>query len=292
MAAPLLTAGIGIPAGAHAALRLDFDLHALRAVMVQREGVSLLSADAWERPGVYVLIGSVAYGTPTEVRVGQSVKLRSRLTSHVRKPPIPWWRALAVVRDTTIGFHSAQIRYIEGALADELSARPGVKLFEGQRDADTTLPAYERASLDAFVQTIIEGLKVAGVSLASPANAGSAEEEVAKPDSSHARIPGTVSDLLAAGLLADGDLLEAKQLNRETGELRVAKAEVLASGDLRVDGVSYRSPSTAVTKGLDIPAGNGWKAWKLEGRSTSLADLRDKLDADSSDDGSGASSEG
>ena len=276
MSTPLLTAGVRIPADPHAPLRVDFDLHALRTVLVDRDAVGALDARIWDAPGVYVLIGSIAYGQQTEVRVGQSTKLRSRLSQHVRSPPIAWWRGLAVIRDTTVGFNSAQIRYIEGALADELRARPGVLMFEGQRDADTTLPAYERAALDAFVQTILEALKLVGVSLSSPADAGTAEEEVVRPGGKHTRIGGSISDLLAAGILSAGDELEARQRNRETGEVRVARAEVLASGQLRVGGVAYASPSTALARELGITA-NGWKGWKLAGTSTTLADLRDQI---------------
>ncbi|MGX6446738.1 restriction system modified-DNA reader domain-containing protein [Patulibacter sp. S7RM1-6] len=278
MSTPLLTAGVRVPAGPHAPLRLDFDLHALRTALLSREAVAALDAGVWEKPGVYVLVGGIAYGEKTEVRVGQSVQLKSRLTAHVRTPPIAWWRALAVIRDTTVGFHSAQIRYIEGALADELRARPGVKLFEGQRDADTTLPTYERTALDAFVQTILEALKIVGITLVSPADAGAEEEEISKAGTTHTRVAGTISDLLAAGILSAGDVLEARQKNRATHETRLAQAEVLASGQLRVDGVSYSSPSTALTRGLDISAGNGWIGWKVAGSATTLADLRDRLE--------------
>lgn len=276
MSTPLLTAGVRIPADPHAPLRVDFGLHALQTVLVGREGVASLDARIWDAPGIYVLVGAIAHGRPTEVRVGQSTRLRRRLSEHVGAPPIAWWRALAVIRDTTVGFNSAQIRYIEGALADELRARPGVTLFEGQRDADTTLPAYERAALDAFVQTILEALKLVGISLSSPADVGPDEEEVARPGGKYTRIGGSISDLLAAGILSAGDELEARQKNRETGDVRVARAEVLASGQLRVGGVAYSSPSTALARELGVTA-NGWKGWRLAETSTSLADLRDRL---------------
>lgn len=276
MSTPLLTAGVRIPAGPNAPLRVDFGLHALHTVLVDREGVAALDARVWDAPGVYVLVGAVSYGRPTEVRVGQSTRLRRRLSEHVGAPPIAWWRALAVIRDTTVGFNSAQIRYIEGALADELRARPGVTLFEGQRDADTTLPAYERAALDAFVQTTLEALKLVGVSLSSPADLGPDEEEVVRPGGKYTRIGGSISDLLAAGILSAGDELEARQRNRETGDRRTVRAEVLASGQLRVGGVAYASPSTALARELGITA-NGWKGWKVAGTSTTLADLRDQL---------------
>ncbi|MBF6618742.1 MAG: hypothetical protein ITG02_00745, partial [Patulibacter sp.] len=59
-------------------------------------------------------------------------------------------------------------------------------------------------------------------------------------------------------------------------EVRVARAEVLASGQLRVGGVAYASPSTALVRELGVSA-NGWKGWKVAGTSTSLADLRARL---------------
>jgi len=54
------------------------------------------------------------------------------LLHHWRNPTLEWWRAMVVVRDTTHGFNSAQIGYLEGRLAQELRARPGVDVREGQ----------------------------------------------------------------------------------------------------------------------------------------------------------------
>jgi hypothetical protein len=276
MSVSLLTAGVQIPSGVDAPLRFDFDLHALRIAMVSREGVRKLDAESWDQPGVYVLLGGVAHGAPLELRVGQAVQLRSRLLQHVRQPPLAWWRAVAVIRDTHAGFNSAEIGYLEGRLASELRERPGVVVVEGKRDHDTTLPTYARTSLDAFVETILEALKVAGLTVASPADEGSSEEETVGP--SPARIPGTVADLLAAGLLSAGDRLEAARTGRATGETKRLEAEVLATGNLLMDGVSYRSPSQAAIKGFEVAAANGWTTWRVAGRQTTLAELRSRLE--------------
>lgn len=187
-----------------------------------------------------------------------------------------WWRAVAVVRDTTAGFDSAQAGYLEGRLAHELAQRPGVVLTEGQRDFDTTVPAYARTHLDAFVETILESLRIVGLDLRSTADVGEAEEIT--DERTPTKVPGTVADLLAHGFLSAGARLEARRAHRQ------ATAEVLANGSLLVDGVAYRSPSTAAQRGLGVPSANGWKTWKLVGRDITLADLRDRLNSSDESD--------
>lgn len=268
MRSTVLTAGVQVPADDGAAIRFDFELHALRVAFVAREHVTRLGKD-WCRPGVYTLLGGIASGSPTEVYVGQAVDLRGRLLQHRRKPKMDWWRAVVVIRDTTTGFDSAQIGYLEGRLARELRQRPAIEVREGLTNIDTTVPTFARAPLDEFVGTILEALRIAGVDLRSQADIGEEGEEVG-PGRTPAVIPGTVRDLLAAGLISAGARLFAKRAHRE------ADAEVAASGELLVDGVAYRSPSTAAQRGLGVPSANGWKTWQTSD-GLSLADLRTQL---------------
>lgn len=91
-----------------------------KVVFIDRCAVKSTPKQDWDRPGVYVLIGSPSAGGVTPVFVSKANSLRSRLSQHRVTPPIDWNRAVAVARDTTDGFHSAQVGYFEGRLANQL----------------------------------------------------------------------------------------------------------------------------------------------------------------------------
>jgi len=201
--------------------------------------------------------------------VGQAVRLPDRLRQHRRQPPIEWWRAVAVVRDTSNGFNSAEIGYLEGRLAAELRARPGIALRAGKIDIDETLPDHLLISLDALIPAILAGLRIAGAPLYTDEASGpTARGRRGRPR----RIEGTVADLLAAGLLAAGARLVLTRAGKSV------TAVVSASGSLLVDGVAYDSPSMAGKTALGRKTINGWTAWHLEERpDISLGELRAQL---------------
>jgi hypothetical protein len=276
MTRTVLTAGVQVPSDRSAPLLFDFDLHALRIAFVARDETNRLGEE-WRRTGVYVLLGTVSQGSPTEIYIGQAVDLRSRLAHHRRKPKFEWWRAVAALRDTATGFDSAQIGYLEGRLARELRSRPGVVVKEGLSSMDTTLPAFARSPLDEFVDTILEALRIAGLDLRSASDEGSEGEEI-KMGHTRTTIPGTVADLLAAGLISAGTRLTAERGGRR------AEAEVSITGELLVNGVAYKSPNTAAAKGLEVRASNGWKKWTTD-EGVTLADLRGRLGSEDGDEG-------
>ncbi len=268
MSSTVLTADVQIPADPAAAIHFNFDLHALRIALVARDHVGRLPEE-WQHPGVYVLIGGIGVEPETQVYVGQARQLRSRLVQHRRKPKLDWWRVVAVIRDTENGFNSAQIGYLEGRLAQELRQRPAIRVREGMTTIDMTMPTSARTSLNEFVRTILEALRIAGLDLrASSADAN--EREQVGTGRTRSAVPGTVGDLLAAGLISAGTRLVAKRGNRR------AEAEVVATGELLVDGVAYRSPSTAAKRGLGVPTSNGWTRWQTSD-GVNLADLRAQL---------------
>lgn len=247
----------------------DVPVHALLIAIVRRRDLDALPQE-WVAPGVYVLIGPADGQSPTPVYVGQARDVRKRLVRHRAAPKLDWWRAVAIKRDTTHGFNSAEIGYLEGRLAAELGSLPNVEVIEGKRDLDTTLPEHHLLALDAFVPSILAALRIVGIDLASDRDDASDEQPSAKR--TRATIPGTVADLLAAGLLSAGSVLTFKRAGRS------ATARVTASGELVVDGVTYASPSTAAAKALGLKAANGWISWRLDGGSgPTLADLREQL---------------
>lgn len=253
---------------------VDFMVHALKVAVLPREGVNALPAES-EAPGVYALLGAIAPNAPTEVYVGKAVGVRSRLLNHHRKPKFDWWRGVAIARDTTNGFNSAEIGYLEGRLAKQVASLPGATLRVDRIDLDTTLPDHLLIQLDAFVSTILAALRLAGLDIRPEL-----DEELPPPGGprTYTPVPGTIADLLSVGLIEAGATLTAKRGTRS------ATATVTASGDLLVAGVSYASPSTAAAKGLGVPSANGWTTWRLAQGDTSLADLRARLNGDTTND--------
>lgn len=139
---------------------------------------------------------------------------------------------------------------------------------------DVTLPTFARSPLDDFVGTVLEALRVAGVSLESGAEDESESELSSKKG--HTKIPGTIKDLLGAGLLQAGSRLVAER--EVAGTHRRLESEVSASGELIFDGVAYRNPTKPAVIGFGLKSTNGWTAWRTESGKT-LADLRDELPA-------------
>lgn len=69
-----------------------------------------------------------------------------------------------------------------------------------------------------------------------------------------------VADLVAVGLLLDGDALEFPRPRRN----ELFRATVLADGSIRTeDGQVWPSPSRAAMSAADVPSYDGWHAWRV-----------------------------
>ncbi|PRA06582.1 excinuclease ABC subunit C [Arthrobacter sp. MYb229] len=257
---------VQIPSDTEAPIIADFVEHALRVAYFDRQHWASLPASDWDAPGVYVLM--TADGS-NRVYVGQARKLRGRLQQHNNKEKLPWHRALAVKRDTTAGFNTAEIGYLEGRIAAELNALTQITVVEGQTSGDETLPKHMMISLDAFVKSILGALRLAGLDISRSNPQTLTEDE----QPSTALVPSnkpnktvTVADLVSSGLLQAGHALYLSQAGRE------AEGSVTADGEIIVRGVSYKSPSAAAKIVLDGQASNGWMTWKVGSPSGSPLD--------------------
>lgn len=270
-ATPLTVAEVQIPADPEAPVLVDLEVHALKMALVDRPSLKRLDAKTWDKPGIYVLLGPLG-GKETEVYVGKAgggkQGVRGRLMTHNSNPTanakFGWWRAVTVIRDTASGFHTSQIGYLEGRIASELKALPATKLRSDRSDLDTSLNDPKRAALDAFVPSILAGLKLAGL----PLREEEPEELAAKEKQQWFGI--TVADLVSSGKLQAGALLTYLRKGK------AATAEVSAQGELLVSGVAYRTPSEAgkAAHGLKNRP-RGWTDWRLDdGEGPSLHDLR------------------
>jgi len=272
MPAPITPASAQVPSDADAPVLLDFSVHALQVALIARRDVLKLPPK-WAVPGVYILLGPLGTQAATELYVGKAVKVRDRLNHHRTKPKLDWWRAVAVTRDTTAGFNSAEIGYLEGRLYSELSSLTGIDLKADKHDHDTTLPQHMLVQLDAFVPTILAALRVVGIDLG---DSGGADAEPA--GATRQTYQTTVADLLAAGLLSAGAVLTFERSGRR------AEGAITVDGQLVVDGRAYSSPSTAAAAALGLKAANGWVSWRLDGGTgATLAELRTELESQQAD---------
>lgn len=266
---PVTPASVQVPADASAPVTLDFISHALRVAFVDRQDIRSLPKLDWDSPGVYVLMGKIAHQGPTPIYVGKANALRARLLQHRSSPPIDWWRAVAIARDTTDGFNSAQIGYLEGRLANQLRSAARLEVAEGQKNIDKTLPDHQLISLDAFIPTILAALRISGLNVSRSEEAeASDKEEVPKTGKRYFAV--TLAQMTSAGSIKPGDKVVFDQ--------RGGKAEALvnASGEIVLDGVAFQTPSGAGSEVLGGKAVNGWDAWQLGEGGPTLSEVREK----------------
>ena len=227
---------------------------ALRMAIVERAGVQALTPD-WDRPGVYVLLDRHEPDGTWGAYVGKApAGVRSRLLSHVAKKE-HWNRALLVSRDTTFGFNSAQVGWLEGRLYDLLKAAGDVSLHNGLRPSDETLPPHERLALEAAVAPVRRVLRLIGYDPSSP------DDQAITPGPARKRSQRffgiTVQHILTAGLLKGGEVLVS------TNGAWPATGKLLPDGRVQVGTVAHGTPSAAASA-VKGGAANGWEFWAVE----------------------------
>ena len=251
---------VQVPSDVEAPIIADFFEHALRVAYVERTHLLSLPQSDWDEAGVYILLTTDGKG---HAYVGQARRLRERLKQHNHYPKLDWQRAIVVKRDTTDGFNTAEIGYLEGRLSAELGALDTVTVIEGQKSGDETLSAHMRLPLDSFVKSILGALRLAGISIlrATPdtetegKNTGNPVTENKEKKLFSVKL----SDLVSSGLLLAGKTLYLNQRGK------IATGTVTVDGEIIVDGVTFRSPSAAAAKALEVQSSNGWVAWRVGG---------------------------
>lgn len=240
---------------------------ALRLAIIDRRSLFALDG-TWDQPGVYVLLGPVSEDGSFSAYVGKApAGLRSRLSEHASKRGRDWWsRALLVVRDTTHGWHSGQVGWLEGRLFDLLDGASLARLDNGQRPKDESIPAYDRAALEAAVEPVAAMLRLLGY-------APDALDE-ATPAAPSARRGRTTYALSVADLIGRGDLLPGERLVTTRSTLP-GEAILNADGSVTMGGAVHPTLSAA---GAALRGGavNGWELWAVEreGARVPLAAIR------------------
>ncbi len=230
-----------------------YDQHAaLKIAVVERSGAHLVG-DEWDAPGAYVLLDRPDAEDQWGVYAGKApAGVRTRLRDHVRNKD-HWYRALLLRRDTTLGFNSAQIGWLEGRLYDLFDVATDAVLHNGNRPSDETLPPYDRQMLEMAVLPVRRVLRMIGH---DPRTADDNPPPEAAPRTK--RYHGIkLPQLIESGVLMPG----AKLIS--TNGAWPASATVTASAEIEYSGTCYASPSTAAASVKD-GAANGWDFWAVE----------------------------
>ena len=230
---------------------------ALRIAVVERDFAKQLDAEEWDQPGVYILLDLPSPDGTWRAYVGKAPGgIRARILSHLREKG-HWRRALLIQRDTTHGFNSAQVAWLEGRLYDLLDSSENAVLHNGNRPSDDTLPPYERTSLEQSVIPIQRVLRLIGYDPSTADDSGLISASAAKARTS--KFYGiTVASLLHAGLV------RVEQNLVSTMPSVQARGTIVADGRIEFEGVVHDSPSSAGAAARGGSSTNGWSFWAIE----------------------------
>ena len=248
-----------------------YDQHAaLRFAIVERDHALRISAAEWDRPGVYILLDPPSSDGSWGCYVGKApAGIRTRLRDHLRNKD-HWRRAVLIQRDTTFGFNSAQVAWLEGRLYDVLDAAEDARLHNGNRPSDETLPPFERASLENSVLPISRILRLIGYDPATADDTGTVSTTTKSTRTS--RFYGiTLRDIIDAGVLSPGTTVVS------TNNAWPATAVLNADGTMTIDGMTCPTPSSAANAAKGgVGTANGWEFWATEDATgkTTLATYR------------------
>ncbi|MBG0824897.1 hypothetical protein HS048_29805 [Planomonospora sp. ID91781] len=256
-----------VPLPAYGPFEVVIEHTALRLAVADRALLRSLN-DSWEVPGAYLLLDRPDAEGYWGAYAGKASpgRLRSRVLDHLRNKD-HWYRAVLIRRDTEYGFHSAQAGWLEGRLYDLLKASTHVRLHNGNRPNDETLPRHEQAALETCIEPVVGLLHLLGHKVADSPVTPKRQRQA----SSSGRI-GLV-DLIAEGLLPPGGRIVSKH-RRHPGH-----AEVNADGTIRVGAHVSESLSDAAGKLCGGGAWNGWAFWHAETEEglVQLSVLRDRV---------------
>ncbi|MXZ29486.1 MAG: hypothetical protein F4236_04380 [Acidimicrobiia bacterium] len=230
------------------------DNAALKLAVVERTGAKYLNKE-WDIPGLYILIDLVDADSEWGVYVGKApAGIRARIWDHLKKKD-HWYRALLVRRDTTHGFNSAQIGWLEGKLYDLLQAAQNARLSNKVRPGDETLAPYDRSALEAILVSLQRVLRLIGHDPSSGDEFGETAS-AGKGKKSVKYFGVSLQDLFHANLIKAGDDLES------TNRAWPARAKISPEGSIVFNEKVFDSPSSAAMAVKDGPA-NGWDFWAI-----------------------------
>lgn len=256
-----LTVTVLVPENAVSPIVVYDDNAALKAAVVERGEARHLSED-WNAAGLYILVDRCDGEGNWGVYVGKAPSgIKARVSNHLRTKD-SWYRALLVQRDTTHGFNSAQIGWLEGRLYDLLKAAERARLSNKVRPGDETLAPYDRQALEMVLVSIGRLMRLLG-------HDPSSGDDTDTPERKGRHYGVKLAQLLEAGLIEAGDVLVS------TNGAWPARARVTSNARITMDDQLYDTPSGAASAAKNGPA-NGWDFWarQTQNGSVPLSTLR------------------
>ncbi|WP_285705182.1 hypothetical protein [Microtetraspora sp. NBRC 16547] len=258
-----------VPLPAHGPVEVVIEHTALRLAVADRPLVRSLG-DGWEVPGAYVLLDRPDAEGHWGAYVGKASpgKLRSRVLEHLRGKQ-HWYRAVLIRRDTEYGFHSAQAGWLEGRLYDLLHDSARIRLHNGNRPSDETLPHHEQVILETCIEPIVSLLHVLGHEVAAVPQ----KKKVVLPSKPTLGGKVRIVDLITEGLIIAGGRIVSKS------PIYPGYAEIDANGAIWLQGAEATSLSDAAGKLCQAGSWNGWEFWHVETDDglVPLSTLRDEV---------------
>lgn len=258
---------VGVPESTDGLIEVFEPSAALRVAIVERAKIRSIDEADWQEPGVYVLLYRHRKPNAWECYVGKATALRSRVLYHANdKDRGPWYRALLIRRDTTHGFNSAQIAWLESRLHRKLTSSAEATLRNKQEPGNENLPTDEHW-LENVAPAVLRVLQMLGHNPAAADDDGGRSTETSR---TRRTFTVTIPDLVSANLLSDGEELVS------TNSRWPANGYVTKAGKIGYDGQAYDSPSSAAQAAKKGGAANGWEFWsaKRAAGKVSLAELR------------------
>ena len=228
-----LTVTVLVPENAASPIVVFDDNAALKAAIVER-GAARHLTDEWDAAGLYILVDRCDSEGFWGVYVGKAPSgVKDRIRTHLRNKDT-WYRALLVQRDTTHGFNSAQIGWLEGRLYDLLKASDGARLSNKVRPGDETLAPYDRHALEMVLVSIQRLMRLLGH---DPSSGDDTDTSAGKGSSRHYGVK--LAQLLEAGLIKADDVLVS------TNGVWSARARITSDARIVMDDEFYETPSGA-----------------------------------------------
>ena len=258
---------VGVPEGTDGLIEIFEPSAALRMAVVERTQLRTIDEADWQEPGVYILLYRHRKRNTWEGYVGKATALRSRVLYHGNdKDRGSWYRALLIRRDTTHGFNSAQIAWLESRLHRKLTSSAEASLLNKQEPGNESLPTDEHW-LENVAPAVLRVLQMLGHNPAAADDDGGRSTDASR---TRRTSTVTVADLVAAKLLSDGEDLVS------TNSRWPANGRVTKAGTISHEGQTYDSPSSAAQAAKKGGAVNGWEFWSVERAAgkVSLAELR------------------
>lgn len=139
----------GRPDGMLTAEVFNWTGHVLRTPRTQIAGA--LKRREADYTGVYLLLGD--QGDRPRLYVGEAEGLRSRIKEHVASKE--WWDSAVLISAAGDALHKAHVKYLEARLVEIAREVGAADLENGNSPTRSSLSEAARASMEAFLETLM-----------------------------------------------------------------------------------------------------------------------------------------